>query len=92
MPCIVRNLTDDEAIIQLVDFAEGGQTPEKEVKRTSTRRSGGRKNQEGEGKATKSRKANSQKSPNEVVSKAEPVKPVKAPRRNRQVVKTSSPA
>ena len=82
----------DMAIIQLVDFAEGGQAPEKEVKRTSTRRSGSRKNQEGEGKATKSRKANSQKSPNEVVSKAEPVKPVKAPRRNRQVVKTSSPA
>ena len=73
----------DMAIIQLVDFAEGGQAPEKEVKRASTRRSGGRKNQEGEGKATKSRKANSPKAANENATKAAPAaRKVQAPRKS----------
>ncbi|MBQ6957222.1 MAG: 50S ribosomal protein L17 [Bacteroidales bacterium] len=73
----------DMAIIQLVDFAEGAEAaPEKEVKRASTRRSG-RKNQEGEGKTSKSRKANSPKVANENVTKAAPAaRKVQAPRKS----------
>ena len=72
----------DMAVIQLVDFVEGGQAPEKGVKRTATRRSG-RKNQEGEGKAAKSRKANSPKAANENVTKAAPAaRKVQAPRKS----------
>ncbi|MBR0224157.1 MAG: 50S ribosomal protein L17 [Bacteroidales bacterium] len=73
----------DMAIIQLVDFAGAGEAPEKEVKRTSTRRSGGRKNQEGEGKSVKSRKANSPKAANENATKAAPAaRKVQAPRKS----------
>ena len=76
----------DMAIIQLVDFSETAQAPEKEVKRTSTRRSGGTKKTaaapaEGE-TPKKSRKANTPKSANQAATKAAPAaKKVNAPRK-----------
>ena len=76
----------DMAIIQLVDFSEAAQAPEKEVKRTSTRRSGGTKKAAAapaEGEAPKkSRKVNTPKSANQAATKAAPAaKKVNAPRK-----------
>ena len=77
----------DMAIIQLVDFAEAAAAPEKEVKKTATRR-GGSKKAAAEGgetpaKKTVSRKANSPKAANENVTKAAPAaRKVVAPRKS----------
>lgn len=73
----------DMAVIQLVDFAGGTPAPEKEVKRTSTRRSGAKKAAT-EGEAPKkSRKANSPKAANESATKAAPAaRKVQAPRKS----------
>ena len=77
----------DMAIIQLVDFAEAAAAPEKEVKKTSTRRSGAKKAAATEGEApakkTVSRKANSPKAANQSASKAAPAaRKVQAPRKS----------
>ena len=71
----------DMAIIQLVDFSEAAAAaPEKETKRTSTRR-GGKKS--GSPEDGKSRKANSPKAANESVTKsAPPPRKVVAPRKS----------
>ena len=77
----------DMAIIQLVDFTEAAAAPEKEVKKTSTRRSGAKKAAATEGEApakkTVSRKANSPKAANENATKAAPAaRKVVAPRKS----------
>ena len=76
----------DMALIQLVDFTEAAQAPEKEVKKTSTRRGGAKKaaaTTEGGEKKTVSRKANSPKAANENVTKAAPAaRKVQAPRKS----------
>ena len=79
----------DMAIIQLVDFAEGTEAPAKEVKKTTTRRSGAKKAAATEGEAaapakkTVSRKANSPKAANENATKAAPAaRKVVAPRKS----------
>lgn len=74
------------AVMQLVDFTEAAQAPEKEVKKASTRRSGAKKAAaEGEtpAKKTVSRKANSPKAANENATKAAPAaRKVVAPRKS----------
>ena len=74
------------AVMQLVDFSEAAAAPEKEVKKTSTRRGGAKKAAaEGETPAKKavSRKANSPKAANENVTKAAPAaRKVVAPRKS----------
>ena len=74
------------AVMQLVDFSEAAAAPEKEVKKTSTRRGGAKKAAaEGEtpAKKTVSRKANSPKAANENVTKAAPAaRKVVAPRKS----------
>ncbi len=76
----------DMAIIQLVDFTEAAPAPEKEVKKTSTRRGGSKKaaaTTEGGEKKTVSRKANSPKAANESVTKTAPAaRKVQAPRKS----------
>ena len=74
----------DMAVIQLVDFTDAAAAPEKETKRTSTRRSGAKKAAAAEGgEAKKSRKANSPKAANESVTKAAPAaRKVVAPRKS----------
>jgi len=81
----------DMAIIQLVDFAEAAAAPEKETKKTSTRRSGAKKAAAKEGEETTnpankkgaSRKANSQKAANQSATKAAPAaRKVQAPRKS----------
>ena len=74
----------DMAVIQLVDFTDAAAAPEKEAKRTSTRRSGAKKATATDGgEAKKSRKANSQKAANESVTKAAPAaRKVVAPRKS----------
>jgi len=76
----------DMAIIQLVDFTEAAQAPEKEVKKTSTRRGGSKKaaaTTDGGEKKTVSRKANSPKAANESVTKIAPAaRKVQAPRKS----------
>jgi large subunit ribosomal protein L17 len=79
----------DMAIIQLVDFVDAAAAPEKEVKKTSTRRSGAKKaapaaeGGETPAKKTVSRKANSPKAANENVTKAAPAaRKVVAPRKS----------
>ena len=76
----------DMALIQLVDFTEAAQAPEKEVKKASTRRGGAKKaaaTTEGGEKKTVSRKANSPKAANENVTKAAPAaRKVQAPRKS----------
>ena len=70
----------DMAIIQLVDFTDAVAAPEKEVKKTSTRRSGKKSGTPEDGK---SRKANSPKSANENVTKTAPApRKVVAPRKS----------
>ena len=70
----------DMAVIQLVDFAEAAAAPEKEVKKTSTRRSGKKSGTPEDGK---SRKANSPKAANESATKAAPApRKVVAPRKS----------
>ena len=70
----------DMAIIQLVDFSDAAQAPEKETKRTSTRR-GGKKG--GAPEDGKSRKVNTPKAANEKATKAAPAaKKVQAPRKS----------
>ena len=70
----------DMAVIQLVDFAEAAAAPEKEVKKTSTRRSGTKSGTPEDGK---SRKANSPKAANESATKAAPApRKVVAPRKS----------
>ena len=77
----------DMAIIQLVDFTEAAAAPEKEVKKTSTRRGGAKKAAATDGEApakkTVSRKANSPKAANENATKAAPAaRKVVAPRKS----------
>jgi len=76
----------DMALIQLVDFTEAAQAPEKEVKKASTRRGGAKKaaaTTEGGEKKAVSRKANSPKAANENVTKAAPAaRKVQAPRKS----------
>ncbi|MBR5019010.1 MAG: 50S ribosomal protein L17 [Bacteroidales bacterium] len=70
----------DMAIIQLVDFTDAAAAPEKETKRTSTRR-GGKKS--GTPEDGKSRKVNTPKAANENVTKAAPAaRKVVAPRKS----------
>ena len=70
----------DMAIIQLVDFADAAQAPEKETKRTSTRRSG---KKSGTPENGKSRKVNTPKVANESATKAAPAaRKVVAPRKS----------
>ena len=75
------------AVMQLVDFADAAPAPEKEVKKTTTRRSGAKKAAATEGEApakkTVSRKANSPKAANENATKAAPAaRKVQAPRKS----------
>ena len=82
----------DMAIIQLVDFTDAAAAPEKEVKKTSTRRSGAKKAAAKEGeegttnpanKKGASRKANSAKAANKTATKAAPAaRKVQAPRKS----------
>jgi len=76
----------DMAVIQLVDFTEAAAAPEKEVKKTSTRRGGAKKAAATEGAepAKKvSRKANTPKAANETATKAAPAaRKVQAPRKS----------
>ena len=70
----------DMAIIQLVDFTDAAAAPEKETKRTSTRRSGKKSGSPEDGK---SRKVNTPKAANENVTKAAPAaRKVVAPRKS----------
>jgi large subunit ribosomal protein L17 len=70
----------DMAIIQLVDFTEAAAAPEKETKRTSTRRSGKKSGTPSDGK---SRKVNTPKAANESATKAAPAaRKVQAPRKS----------
>ena len=70
----------DMAIIQLVDFTDAAAAPEKETKRTSTRRSGKKSGTPEDGK---SRKVNTPKAANENVTKAAPAaRKVVAPRKS----------
>ena len=73
----------DMAVIQLVDFTDAVAAPEKETKRTSTRRSGSKKAASDEEGPKKSRKANSPKAANESVTKVAPAaRKVVAPRKS----------
>ena len=70
----------DMAVIQLVDFTDAAAAPEKETKRTSTRRSGKKSGSPEDGK---SRKVNTPKAANENVTKAAPAaRKVVAPRKS----------
>ena len=70
----------DMAIIQLVDFTDAAAAPEKETKRTSTRRSGKKSGTPEDGK---SRKVNTPKAANENVTKTAPAaRKVVAPRKS----------
>ena len=76
------------AVMQLVDFSDAAAAPEKEVKKTSTRRGGAKKAAATEGgetpaKKAVSRKANSPKAANENATKAAPAaRKVVAPRKS----------
>ena len=75
----------DMAVIQLVDFSDAAAAPEKEVKKSSTRRGGRKASSEGADPSKKnvSRKANSPKAANENVTKVAPAaRKVQAPRKS----------
>ena len=70
----------DMAIMQLVDFTDAAQAPEKETRRAATRRSGKKSGSREDGR---SRKAHAPKAANENVTKAAPAaRKVQAPRKS----------